>query len=146
MDDQHDLFFDATDAKRKPGLGSVSNLPQPGAPLCGGRAAARQRSRHQIKTWPWTRAAFPLADSRGLWNVLLTYEKSPDNLLAGLDSVSARHRFIRANSPATDTQNCSAAEQCVACHGYPRIQAGAAPAGGRSLTQQCGGSRTASAR
>src|SRR5439155_11834523 len=23
MDDQHDLFFDATDAKRKPGLGSI---------------------------------------------------------------------------------------------------------------------------
>src|SRR5882762_1787233 len=89
---------------------------------------------------------FPLAEGRGLWNVLLTYEKSPGNLLVGLDSVSPRHKFIRANSPATDPQNCSAAEQCAACQGDARIQAGADATDSGSLAQQRGSSRAASAR
>jgi len=74
------------------------------------------------------------------------HEKSPGNLLVGLDSISGRHKFIRANSPAIDTQNCSAAEQCVACQGDARIQAGADATAGGSLPQQHGGSRAASAR
>jgi len=68
MDDQHDLFFDATDAKRKPGLGQRPDLV--GAPLTG-RAAVQQQSRHQSRT----RTRFPLADGQRLWNVLLIMKR-----------------------------------------------------------------------
>src|SRR5438552_4804144 len=91
-------------------------------------------------------SSFALADRRGLWNVLLTYEKSPRDLLLGFDSGSGRHKFASADGPTTDAQNCSAAEQSNAGPGDARVQAGACAARDHSGHQQHRGSRPASAR